>query len=474
MEHLPDDLLELIFWHASPAKYSTSPIEFIMEGDDELIASPEAKSKLDINRVSPMNFSLVRRAWRDLVLSRGYLWSALEIHLESLNESKILLSAALRMLRIWIRNSLDAPLDVEASGFVLSEDLTPQSEICRILFNLLLGEQHRWNNVSLTVVYHRPWDEDITINAKSLKSLCMNLDVGPRWPLIPVTLHFSVCSQLESLDVYYGVKLVLDMPQNLLLENLKILRLNIGTGNNSDIPSIRKLLLASPNLCILDVGANISRDRADGPLFATGNPLHLSSLTELTILNEHRTLVLDLIGWLRCPNLSYFNIREPNYFNEQVSKDMLLGILSFLSRSRPPLRHLILSGMPWTVERFQGSREECAQLLRNILNPLSGLEVLKLKDVVVDDCLLEEMTFCEGRGDVVCPRLKDFMFSSSQVSLDPQKLADMYTSRRGRRDKLRHFYLCLPKNYDKLEDLRVKLKGTEGYGEEVSLTTRTL
>ncbi|KLO11630.1 hypothetical protein SCHPADRAFT_464366 [Schizopora paradoxa] len=146
MEHLPDDLLDLIFWLASPAKYPASPIELVVDDDGELIVPPEAKYQLDINRVSPMNFSLVRRAWRDLVLSRGRLWSSLEIHLESLNESNHLLLAALRMLQIWIRNSLDAALDVQAFGLVFCERIIPQSEKARILdciFSCLLGEQHR-------------------------------------------------------------------------------------------------------------------------------------------------------------------------------------------------------------------------------------------------------------------------------------------------------------------------------------------
>ncbi|KLO11628.1 hypothetical protein SCHPADRAFT_905884 [Schizopora paradoxa] len=445
---LPDDLLYLIFSHALPSTF----VECSMPEHDNPLEG------LDVYEVSPMNFSLVCRSWRNIVMSQGRLWSSIKINfkLSEYSEPFLMAPPTSRILRTWFRNSRNNPLNIQVTGRV------PRDQIStfRHILNVFLEEQHRWNRIAFNMSHlGLPYTlENITIATQSLTSVHLNFTEHP--PQRPITIDFSSCRQRS------GVELEIRGPQPLLLENLESLCLY--TFADRDLPGLQRLLLASPNLRSLEIGI---QDFSVVNLLATKTTLLFSSLTHLTIASATTFLTLELLAWLECPNLTHFTFTALRCIYEvKHTKEFLLEFEQFLFRSHPQLRCLALQVYRhWDVhwgffeqddedESDQALSQECAQITRRILSALGSLNTLSLAGITVDEQLAEAMVLRKGdAGSVscgVCPQLESICLSCEYSHVSPETLVDIITSRWELGSSFKEVDLCLPGDYERIEETR--------------------
>ncbi len=106
-----EDLLYLIFLHALPSKIKSDG------------------SRIEIGTVEPMNFSMVCRSWRAVVLSHSILWSRIIIHHDGYRPKPV--SPSLRLfLSKWLRHSKNSPLSInfdlhrlDVKGDIVTKDI---------------------------------------------------------------------------------------------------------------------------------------------------------------------------------------------------------------------------------------------------------------------------------------------------------------------------------------------------------------
>ncbi|KLO11627.1 hypothetical protein SCHPADRAFT_464258 [Schizopora paradoxa] len=304
----------------------------------------------------------------------------------------------------------------------------------------------------------------IVIGTESLTSLTLNF-FGPP-PRRPITIDPSLCPQLKVLEVRNGVELTICGLHTHFLKNLDSLCLHVKA--NRDIPILQQLLAASFNIRCLEIRVwMVLVPRAS----TVETTLLFPSLTHLTISSGNPSLTLQFFEWLECPSLTHFAFSALQYIDDlQVTNEFLLGFERFLFRARPRLRCLALQVYRhWNWQLFctrrddsdmpsQASSKECARLLRRILGTLGGLESLRLSGVIVDEKLVEDMTFLKG-GDgvntgVPCPRLKTLDVSCEHLSVSPRTLVEMITSRFSPGGTLKSVCMCLPSDYEKIEETR--------------------
>jgi len=249
-----------------------------------------------------MNFSLVCRSWRGVTMEQPSLWSSLYIRFMARTRVD---SSLLRMVRIWLKNSSNAPLDIHLAAFIHHGFKDPVFEN---IYSTILEQQHHWNAFHIDVVHPHLDRSHMTISSASVTSLWMSLDTGGSRQF-PVTFDLANCPQLKELNIRSGVDLSITnlKSKTLWLPKLSILCFTMDANTNA--LDIQRMLLASPNLSVL--GIRIELNITVSQSLATQSTLALSSLTRLSIGNGNRTVVLDLIGWLNCPNLTHFEVTVP-------------------------------------------------------------------------------------------------------------------------------------------------------------------
>lgn len=268
-------------------------------------------------------------------------------------------------------------------------------------------------------------------------------------------MDLAVCPQLQTLNVRFGTKLAIPDTRSLHLNKLKSLSFTIETDTN--LLDIQRMLLAAPNLTLLEISVE-SDMSIPYPLTITSTLLP-SSLTGLYLGDGDRAVVLGLLKWLECPNLTNFEMAVPldlarNVWEQRsIGSDLLLSLEEFFVRSNPPLRTLKLS---YVNDRHAAPRpaeqQEHARLLRRILRLLDKLDRLFLADLVINNRLIEDMTF---RGDTkgdgpICPQLVGISFFCDHIGVEPQAMADMIVSRwRSTERHLEHVTLGL-RNFERI------------------------
>ncbi len=202
----------------------------------------------------------------------------------------------------------------------------------------------------------------------------------------------------------------------------------------SGFGDFRRVLAASTNLTELDV--EFAGGSGSDQEIPVDDVIPLPNLIHMSLVDENRALLVHLLERLTCPKLQKLSAHNTYSFLVPdsigilyaVTSDLLLAFYKFLERSCPPLCDLELQ---YHVEGPipSDSPPECSVILRRILRQLNDLERLILEGFVIDDQLIQEMTFKEGGTVVICPLLTEIRMICEGSDVLSRSVADMAVSR---------------------------------------------
>ncbi|KLO05753.1 hypothetical protein SCHPADRAFT_1002719 [Schizopora paradoxa] len=389
-------------------------------------------TSLDIEGMEPMNFSLVCRSWRDVVVSHPSLWGRMHILHSTTERIDPLLP---RIYSKWLQLSRTALLTISLYlDFIGSKN---NAELGRII-DTTLAQYSRIKDVDIFLgnlprkqTFHLPFSP--TIVSLSLKVTGKYLNASPDRQ---ASLDFSSCfssSELLSLATIEGIRWIFpkNPNQNLHFPNVNDLR--FSTDVTGDMSNVYKILSACPNVEHLDVQTrrcitSPATSSSISPLLPSiSDPVLLSRLCRIYICSQNRAATLQLMEWMTCPSLCVLSIDATKHVLDSedpdehcMTRELLVAYRDFVGRSHPPLRYLTLdySSPPLL---FEGH----GLLLREMLRPLRNLEVLRLREVAVDTGLFEDMTFLQNINEEaqssssICPLLSELMI----IYMDPNVLS---------------------------------------------------
>ncbi len=129
-QKLSEDLLYLIFFHALPSTLASS------------------NSQDDVRTIAPLNFALVCRSWRTVVLLRPSLRNSVDI---KCGRTKKLKPYFPRLVSNWLSKISSTPLNIHLnlmrSGFGKIDDVDDSLRL--ELLDLVLRQYHRWNKLKV-------------------------------------------------------------------------------------------------------------------------------------------------------------------------------------------------------------------------------------------------------------------------------------------------------------------------------------
>ncbi|KLO17105.1 hypothetical protein SCHPADRAFT_900891 [Schizopora paradoxa] len=401
---LPEDTLYLIFLYASPSQLND--------------VSSNTLS------LSPINFAGVCRAWRAAVAGRPSLWSHLDVDIHTTSP---LDPRLLRVLETYLRNSGSGSLSF---AFRLGTECTSQDSVAESITTQLLSQAHRWNDMAFQLHYPflDKFLEEISLPPTPfLTSLLIGLeDDSWRMEKIRVLLDLSHCQQLQALTLRFGVKMDVLGKEKFRLESLTKLSLHVDKSNFEDF---QKILIASPNLDWLDASISEFSGSPQAPSFVGQETLSLPKLTQLSLTDDTRFLLIRFLNWLSCPNLRRLTIGDtPPYESYAINRRLLQAFDEFIQRSLPPLTHLELryraeGGVHSAMHR------DYSQIFNRTLHRLNDLHGLYLEGFVIDNQLIQELTIKENAEDIFWPQLKEAVLYCQGYGVLAQSMANMIVSR---------------------------------------------
>ncbi|KLO10003.1 hypothetical protein SCHPADRAFT_538233 [Schizopora paradoxa] len=403
---------------------------------------------LSIDRIEPMNFSMVCSSWRAVVLSHPSLWS--RIHLLHY-ESDFIPPLFLHIHSKWLDYSRNALLDVALD---LSFDGTRDEVDSQHLLDTTFAQNFRIKNLEVTM-YDLSKEDQISIPfSPSFVSVYLDVMSGQNPQLthlasVDLTSYFA-SNELEKVQMFGRIRWILPKAPDRRLHFPKLSHLMISTNITGDLDDIHTIFSACPNIETLSVTSLHSSSTSRAP--STRDPVLLLHLTSFIIDNENRSTTLQLLKWIASPSLRSFKVDRPLHREDPdehgMNPALLIACKEFIARSRPPLTELSLSGSCpplWT--------DSSSLPLRELLRPLSTLTSLSLQEVAVDDDFFEELTFRngdDGQGNTIsqgiCPLLSKLLIRFHDFQpfrLTPKTVKTMIESRRVPLGKSMEFGLML-------------------------------
>jgi len=420
-----EDLLGLIFHQALP----------VMVYDDGTLI-------ID-NAIEPVNLSMVCRSWRAAVASHPSLWSYIEIDI--IGKDKRARAQFLPLVRNRLERSKTSPLRI---CFCLELNGVGAREI----IDITLAQHFRLEDVNIQVYTEDPHTEQELAFQLSPSLISLELCVYREDDQVPskfaASLDFTSCAvstKLRYLSIEDGVRCILPKHSYHALHFPNLTKLIICTDLTGTIDDFHIMLSACLNIESLYVDArrcvHSSSSSTSAHVSPLSDPVLLSHLTRLDIWSENRSATMQVLSWLMCPSLLEFfvsvkecQIDSTNFEDHCMTLPLLFAYHEFFARSQPPLVDLTLMYLkPPSLHSGHG------RALRNILRPLRTLEVLDLRNILVDGKLFEEMTFQDGEerdmSAAVCPSLSsiDVIYNDLDTltfSVQPKIVENMIFSRR--------------------------------------------
>lgn len=376
MQTTSHDLLYQIFFHTLPSRIGFAE-DF----------------PIDLDRIEPINLSMVCHSWRAVVTSQPSLWSQIDFVYSPRSSPTYP-----RIFSKFLQFSQDSPLNI-------SMELRPLWDTDKQAADRLIQEtfsQHsRLKNLKLGILpLIRYLSSATLLFSPSLVSLDLNFQ---HTCVHPPLLDFTICSTsntLRSLDVSGGTLWILPecVDSGLHFPSLSIL--NFATDITGKLEDVHTVLSSCPNIERMKVVVYIctlskSRQTPEHSTSSPHNIIVFRRLAYLTIVIENIPTVLQVLNWITCPALRNFKIRDSDYKGtrgpdeRQLTTEIVETLGDFMERSCPPLETLGVLYNPYVrldeIDSF-------GPLIRNLLRPLRTLESLTLEGVLVDNELFEEMT----------------------------------------------------------------------------------
>ncbi|KLO17451.1 hypothetical protein SCHPADRAFT_900559 [Schizopora paradoxa] len=358
-QHLSEDLLYAIFLHALP-----SNLLLTAEG-----AWHEPKT------IAPLNFSLVCRSWRTLVLSRPKLWSEIRVENEVGWRMHYHCRFDWSVIRKWLFHSSPALLQIH----IYTKD--PSGHLTEDLLQLFIPEHLRWNSFYLradigTGLVPLVLKTNMLRCSPPLSSLSLHLNNIGRTPLVYVDLSQTVgdtCPLLEYLNVDVGAGVRLPQCRDTLcLPRLRSFQFK-SAYHNQDLEDLWCILSASPKL--EDLVITCLKQLA--PPTPNRDTVHLPRLSSLTLTTSSRNITNYLFNILICPSLSHLAFRIYGPVGIEVGDKRVFleprHIYDFFLRSGSGSRLEILE-LGWV-----GGWDDGDPALRDLLFSLLNLKILELR-----------------------------------------------------------------------------------------------
>jgi len=185
--------------------------------------------------------------------------------------------------------------------------------------------------------------------------------------------------------------------------------------------------------------------KLDVSTFGRSEPIHgsvsedlilLPNLIHISIVDGNRTLLIELLNKLICPNLLKF-AAENTYSSSEpeevgmvyaITPKLLLSLENFFQRSHPPLSTFELRFEARKGTTPPASHQEYNLILMRVLRQLNDLERLYLEGLVIDEQLILGMIHREGKPGV-CPGLNEIRLTGEGNGVLSKTVAKMVLSR---------------------------------------------
>ncbi|KLO17449.1 hypothetical protein SCHPADRAFT_162483 [Schizopora paradoxa] len=399
--NLVEDVLYAIFLHALPSKFLLTA-----EG-----AWHEPWT------IAPLNFSLVCRSWRTLVLSRPKLWREIKFDNEVNLKTKYHHLIDWSMLKKWLSRSspslLQIHIDIADFSGYLNEVILP----------IFLQESHRWHSFYLRSDTGFGLDptgmKTVTLRSSPpLSSLSLRLHSHSQVTPFDVDLSQSVgdtCSLLEHLHVDLGVDVRLPQCRDTLrLPHLRSFHFT-SVHLSLDLEELRCIFSASPNL--EDIRVNVPK-QTTSPL-PNRDAVHLSHLSSLILTTRNRDTTKYFLDALICPSLSHLALRTGGPVANDAGEERIFleprRIHDFLLRRSGSGLQLEILELGWVdgwVGGWGDGDPEYAPALRDLLFSLRNLKILELRTTYLRRVVFEMLsvppeTLPNNQTSYPCPFLSE-------------------------------------------------------------------
>ncbi len=341
------DLLYLIFLHALPCKVHADA------------------SRLDITAIEPMNFSMVCRSWRAVVLSFPNLWG--HIWITNIGFTFAPAPASLdHFLSKWLQYSQTSRLSIMYQLRYLYDE----EEVLANVIDTTVAQYFRLENVTMDLENPEPFTLQMS---PTLVSFTLVVVRYPELPLgFSASLDFTSCAVMAKLRKLYvsdGVRWILPKRPGQSLRFPILRELDISTSLNGNIDDMHAVLVACPNIEVLTVYArrclqhDSSTSSTSTHTSSIGGAIFLPHLTRLDITSANRSATMMILGWLMCPSLDTLIV---DALEDQSDSDNLeehradleaLDYMSGIPRSLPATYllfearlpvHIFHLSWPWT------------------------------------------------------------------------------------------------------------------------------
>ncbi|KLO17458.1 hypothetical protein SCHPADRAFT_162682 [Schizopora paradoxa] len=428
---LTEDLLYFVFLYSLPSVLLITP------------TGPSSKIWTD-PPPPPLNFSLVCRSWRQLVLSRPRLWCDISIvHKLGVREDHINPGFE-RLIKKWLALSSPAPLRIH-----LDIQRDSNNYVSRVILPLFSQEHHRWHSIySSIAISYTPKPLTFALPCSpSLTSLSADFwGATSSTGCIDLSRYTSdAASHLEYLVLGYCT--VMHLPplhKTLHLPRLRVLRYKSaeGIGNLEDL---QRILSASKNLEELEIkipGSTIST------LKTIQDSIHLPHVTSLTLVMSNRPTTNYLLERITCPSLRklIFTVRYPMDTEPSVEEFAFMDFLrirDFLARScsNASLEELTLDWQDLKTVYYPD-----VESLRDLLLSLKDLKKLEVHEHLLTQEVIGMLTLRDegSPGSQICPSLLELQITKQfGCGFEEDMVEEMLVSR-WKAGSLRSFTFAFP------------------------------
>ncbi|KLO15957.1 hypothetical protein SCHPADRAFT_888124 [Schizopora paradoxa] len=364
LERFPQDILYTIFLACLPTNLASKKL--LME--------------------SPLNFSLVCRSWRSVVLLYPSLWADFELHV--CNSEEFDAGWVLKRLKRCLKLSKDALL---TASLDVSNGVTQRMD--RVV-QCLLEEEHRWERIHITVLDNSiPWPIPSIQCQSSLRLLQLRGTArGEPGNDLSICIDGTESSNLRCVKAIGRFAFVAsgDLPN---LQHIEYIPVNLQGGGR-----FLSFLRSASSIVQLDMSLNI---------MPTSDPQTMVVLSRLEKLN------LDCKGF-RVDQASFFfnNISFPSLSTLKLRSCQISGNISTwiaigeaYRRSNPPLQNAQFQAVAGSSTTSSWS-DECVREFANLLRTMKQLTHLDVHGGLVTDTLLERLSLRDGMRAAICPELE--------------------------------------------------------------------